>query len=325
MTDPHPDLEALSAYLDGEEAQLTPHVERCDACAATLAELRGAAATVATRLPPLDPAVADGAVAAALAAFDAPRSPAPGPTPVAVAPTAGGGAAPDDRVVPFAPRGRPVSRWLVAGSGVAAAVALIVGAVAMIGQRGNTEADVALSGSPTEAVAGAPEAADSVVRLGDLGPIGSDAELEARLLADRGVQHLHGRVAGVDDQGSGGTDTGDASSEANTGASSSAAANTGNTGQAFAQGAAGGDGGAAVGVAPPGPPPTVVLDDARACEGAVRASRDLGPLRLHATAAYEGTPAVVLGFGPPGGGDSPLTVLVRSLETCDPLAEVAVP
>ena len=62
----HPDLEALSAYLDGETS-VASHVEACAICRDEVALLAGARAAVAAPPAPAPPGAKDRAVASAVA------------------------------------------------------------------------------------------------------------------------------------------------------------------------------------------------------------------------------------------------------------------
>jgi len=62
----HPDLEALSAYLDGETAGLEAHVDECPTCREELAALAQVRAAVASPPPPAPPGAKDQAIAAAM-------------------------------------------------------------------------------------------------------------------------------------------------------------------------------------------------------------------------------------------------------------------
>src|SRR4051794_24112414 len=83
MTIPdHPDLDALSAFVDGEAHEWADHVAGCAACRATVADLRAVAAAVGR---PVEAPAADrreAAIAAALA-MGVPAAGAPEPAPVA--------------------------------------------------------------------------------------------------------------------------------------------------------------------------------------------------------------------------------------------------
>jgi hypothetical protein len=64
MTD-HPDLEALSAHLDGEDAGVAAHLDQCPACREELAALEQVRAAVGAPPPPAPAAARDRAVAIA--------------------------------------------------------------------------------------------------------------------------------------------------------------------------------------------------------------------------------------------------------------------
>ncbi|HEX2046711.1 MAG TPA: zf-HC2 domain-containing protein [Acidimicrobiales bacterium] len=62
----HADLEALSAYVDGEAPEWAAHVASCASCRASAEELRGVASAVGAPVEPADPSVREAAVGAAL-------------------------------------------------------------------------------------------------------------------------------------------------------------------------------------------------------------------------------------------------------------------
>lgn len=74
MTEPHPDDEALSAVLDGEDDDAErAHVEGCPACQGRLDDLRAVSRAVAVAIPPRPAASIDAAIGRALA--EAPPAP----------------------------------------------------------------------------------------------------------------------------------------------------------------------------------------------------------------------------------------------------------
>ena len=66
----HADLEALSAYVDGEAPEWAAHVTGCPSCRATVDDLRAVAAAVGVPVEAPDPAVRETAVSAALGDLD---------------------------------------------------------------------------------------------------------------------------------------------------------------------------------------------------------------------------------------------------------------
>ena len=154
MSDLHPDDEALSAHLDGEDLQPRDHLDGCDACAARLGELRRARDALAAPVPPPPAWQRDAAVARAL---------------VAVGQREGSR--------------RKLGPW---AGGIAAALLLVLGAAVGLAQLSNrgggdtassraTKAagSAAVSGGPTPTTSGA--ASD----LGDLGALPDTAALRA--------------------------------------------------------------------------------------------------------------------------------------------------
>ena len=73
----HADLEALSAYVDGEAPEWTDHVSECAACRAAADELRAVAAAVSVPVEPADRRAREAALRAALGEVGEPRPTAP--------------------------------------------------------------------------------------------------------------------------------------------------------------------------------------------------------------------------------------------------------
>jgi hypothetical protein len=69
MSDVHPDNEALSTYLDGEDPQWRDHIAGCSSCTLLLDELRRVRTAIATSVPPPPPGQRDAAIARALQAL----------------------------------------------------------------------------------------------------------------------------------------------------------------------------------------------------------------------------------------------------------------
>jgi hypothetical protein len=156
----HADVEALSAFVDGEAPEWADHVERCQACAASAEAMRAVSGAVATPVDPPAPAVRERAIRAALA--------------------------PSAPVVARRRRALP-TRWLVPA--MAAMILLMAGAVAVVTMGGRSSSHLTdtvagpLSGSKaTESGAPAP-AADSFAAnapVTDLGDVPDAATLAAR-------------------------------------------------------------------------------------------------------------------------------------------------
>jgi hypothetical protein len=185
----HPDLEALSEWLDrdvvaGPDA-VGKHVQACAACAGRLGDLRRGRDAVARAVPPLATARREEAIARALAAADEPARaeaaavPAPAPAPA--------GPPPVGPAVGSPRAGRFRSRFWLAGSAAAAAVLVLVVASVALLSRGTTTTshNTALSDRPSEgAKALAPAAGgagDTAVSGGDLGDVPTVDVLRARV------------------------------------------------------------------------------------------------------------------------------------------------
>jgi hypothetical protein len=156
VTDRHADDERLSAYIDGQEPQLRPHLDGCPRCRARVAELRRVRDAVAAPLPPPPAADREAAIAAAIGGR-------------------GSGAT---------PRGRQPVRWV---AGAAAAALVLVGAAVGLSQlsSGQRTKQYATSGTPANAQASKAEAQTDGQnlaahdQLGDLGAINDSAALRA--------------------------------------------------------------------------------------------------------------------------------------------------
>ena len=151
MSDLHPDDEALSAHLDGEEPQVRVHVESCTACTARLAGLRRVRAAVGAPVTPPPAWQRDATIARALEAVG----------------RAGG------------------ARRAHAG-GIAAAILLVLGAAVGLSQLSHSAKRDALkttgAARGTEAGAAAPSTtAIAATDLGDLGALSDTAALRARV------------------------------------------------------------------------------------------------------------------------------------------------
>ena len=276
--DAHPELDALSAFLDGEAPEWATHVAGCGRCQAQLAGLREVAAAVGRPVPPVRPEAVDRAVARALAAAGSepaePTGPAPVPGPSG--PLSG-------RPGPSGPlSGRPRRALVGVASGSIAAVLLVVlAAFAVLGDGGDRQVDTALAPAPEAMPAQAPEAGPAPgpeaspdragggslsrpVSGGDLGEVGDAGALAARL---RGVVPGTGGAPGA---------------------------------MAASPRAAEAD-----------PPSATTAAPAR-CEAEARATDPgLGPLVYVAEGRRAGRPVTVLGFGP-----APVTLLVLTADGC---------
>jgi hypothetical protein len=155
MTDAHPDDEALSAYLDGEEPHLRDHIDGCAACVQRLDEFRRIRAAIATPVAEVAARQRDAAIATALAAS----------------------------------AGKSTEPWYrrIAGrtAGIAAALLLIIGAAFALTQlvdSGGSKKFESVGGKISADQGGVPEAApapESVGDLGDLGELANSAALRA--------------------------------------------------------------------------------------------------------------------------------------------------
>ena len=288
MTDAsHPDLEALSAALDGEDDAARAHASGCAVCSEDLRRLGSVRDRVAAEPPPLPGEVLDGLVTAAVSAAT---------------------------VTPFSearrrrPR-RPPLAWIAAA---AAAIALVAAVPALLGGAGDRDGsdetalatadqegnDSASSERLSEAPDGGGGAADArgsaepfvaALAAGDLGDQSDPDELARAVAAALPVPGTATAAAGQ---------AGGRSESAPTTTAPPAAA---------------------------GPPVAAAAVPAQ-CEGAAREIGDgrLGMLLYRASARWRGVPAEVLAFGlAPGPGvrstDRQLYVLSRA--SCSVLAE----
>ena len=165
MMSAHPDDEALSAAVDGQDPAAAKHAETCTACQARMATLSRAATLVATPVAPVADQDRDRAVAAAISAS----------TGVFAPPVAGQGRG----------RWRPA---LVAAAAVVLLVGLVAGLTTLSGRDTKKAATSSGAQSATSArrdlVAGgaASETAGGAVTLAaDLGDVPDEAALRARL------------------------------------------------------------------------------------------------------------------------------------------------
>jgi hypothetical protein len=174
MSDQHLDLDALADVLAGEPSA---HLDGCADCRAALAELEAAIAPVSASLLLLGespiPADVVARLDAALAAEHAPVSPASGEAGPVQRPAAA-------TVTPLAARR---VRWLPAAAGVAAAAALVVGAVVLV-----PHLDL---GGGSSATSASPKGIEAAARIPS-STTGSDYSKEGTLLK----QNLPSLLAG---------------------------------------------------------------------------------------------------------------------------------
>ncbi|MFP5317928.1 MAG: hypothetical protein ACLGI2_06480 [Acidimicrobiia bacterium] len=269
----HPDLEALSAAVDGEDAEGTvaTHVGTCGDCRARMETLRRARQAVAAPVEPLDAAVRERMLAAALAAAAAagdedrpgrPPAAAPAPTPLPVPLPV-----PDRR------------RWWTVGAGAAAAVlAVVVGAAGLLGRGAEDGGETALSRGPA-----AEESADA----------------SAGAAGDAGASAAPGPPAGVD--------LGDVPDVAALRSRIPPAGVAAATGQGPSERLAAGSPSTALAPVPREIGTRPCEEQARTARPGVQA------VVYVANARFAGTPAVVLGFAPtPGSPPSTVLVLAES-------------
>lgn len=304
MTGPHPDDEALSAALDGEDAPAAAHLVGCAACQARRDALDLARQAVSADSPGVAPTgLADRAVAAALAAYAAERADPSGTSSPA------GPVREEGSVVPLrAATGQPGSftshgsspsarirrRVPVWALGAAAALAAILVAVPVLTRDGDNSQKLAQVGKDLAGTEAAPAPGTGpVVDGGDLGD-------QSDQLALGGV--LAGAVSG-------------APAETSSPAVERSAADSAAPAAAQARPTPG------TLMATPGAPTTTA--SVPACEAAVRAdyARGLGPLLYRATLRWQGTPAVLLAYrlADTAGTGPDHRAFVMALDGCRPL------
>lgn len=296
MTD-HPDLEALSASLDGEgDGAVTGHIAACPRCRGTRARLEAARHAVAQPVLPASDVVREEAISAALAAAgswgrDEEPAPVAAPTPAPAPPAA----APVHRVSVPPPR-----RWWMGGAAAAAVVAVVVGAAALIGQQPSGNSNTALSGSPPAAERAVDGAAGG---SGDSGGGGAGSAPLAPTAA-------------------GGLDLGDVASVEALKAR-----------LATAQGSAAAAFGGSVNAQTAGPPTTVVPGapvgrevGTFVCEVEARSARpQVGQVVTSANLRYQGVPAVALQFSPTVQDPVVRLLVLAPGQGCRLLAETTIP
>lgn len=299
-TTDHADLDALSAYVDGEAPEWADHVAACEACRAAAARLGAVAAAVREPVDPPPEATRERAIAAALEA-------------------ASTEARHEAERARFARRWAP-RPWAMPAAAAAVVALLAVSGVVLSANRSSDEsttfAGPALQDARTESgVAGAAPNAPPA----DLGDVGDPLALRSR------AGFPVGNLAATTDPNAPSSSAGRSSSAANSGADTQAnATNTGNTGAAISgppNAGSGGSGGAAASVTPP----TTTLSEraatpvpvgTRPCEERVRAREPgLGPVVYFATARRGDVPAYVLGFTR-AGTEGPVILLMLAQNGC---------
>jgi hypothetical protein len=183
----HPDLEALSAWLDGQPdaSSVAPHVDSCRGCQSRVAELRAVQAAVGAPVPPVASDFRDAALARALAAADQPETEAPAPAELHSLGTAGT----RRRRQTTSARGREGRRWWLVPAAASAAAAVlaaaVVGTVSLLGRGPADDSPTALSTGPSDrpsAESAAPGGTEPV-HGGDLGDMAEVATVRERAQA----------------------------------------------------------------------------------------------------------------------------------------------
>ena len=324
----HADLEALSAFVDGEAPEWADHVAGCEACRASAAQLGAVAAALRAPVDPPAEAVRERAVAAALEAS----------APEASAPEAVSFEAERER---FARRRSPRHSWAMPAA-AAVVVALLGLSGVILSSNRSADESTTLAGPAPEADRGVAAAAPNVppADLGDITdpstlrmrsgfPVQSLAQTGSAAAGDTGATTSSGRAISVANSGA----VADSGARAGTGESApttgSTSAATGSAGGSAVVGGAGGTGGAAnLGVTPPTTTlnqrsPTPVPVGTRPCEEQARAREpNLGPVTYFATARRGDVPAYVLGFGAP---TQSVTLLLLAQNGCGELLRSAGP
>jgi hypothetical protein len=295
----HPDLEALSAALDGQDVAAAAHARGCPACRAQLAELGAVQQAVGSPLPPPARAVMDEAIARAVAAAEgwdtAAEESSAAPTP-AVTPGRGGEETtwPPPRRASTADAQARERRWRVwmTGSAAAAMLAVVVVTALLVSGRSRPGDDTALSAGPPDKVGeAAPGAAPEALSPGGVAGTEAPGVVVQELGDVADVSTLRSRASAF---------AGSATS-----AASSASAQPAVTDSAARA-------------------PRVV--GTRVCEAEARGLRpELGVVVYVANLRFQGTNAVALGFAAAPGA-APVTLLVLAPgESCRVLAETTIP
>ena len=307
-TTDHADLEALSAFVDGEAPEWADHVAGCEECRAAAARLGAVAAALLTPVDPPSEARREQAIAAALEVASAE-------------------ARHEAQRARFERRRSP--RWAMPAAAAAVVAVLGLAGVVLSADRTTDEsttfAGPALQDAKTES--GVAGAAPNLPPA-DLGDISDPLTLRTRAGYPVGL-------AAATDPNAPASSTGRSTSVANSGAAAdSNATNTGNTGAAISSpvsppaAVTGGSGAGGPAVAPP----TTTLSQrsaapsavgTRPCEERVRSrSPELGPVVYFATARRGDVPAYVLGFSPP---TAPVILFLLAQSDCSELLRSAGP
>jgi len=296
----HPTTEELSAHVDGREPEWAAHLEGCPLCRVTVDALRSIRAAVAAPPSPLDDSAREGVIARAVAAVAAVDS----------------GAADRAPVFDLDEARRRRRAAVVAVGSVAAVLFIVLAAVAVV-RSGDGARQTTVAGPRIEADGGAGTAAQVPVQVrngGDLGDIADPTDLADRVAI------------------------GNPRSSANAGPTSDLSQDKSVAADAAIGSAASGSAQATPGAptsateSHSGAPPQAVEVGTRPCEIEVRLlNQTLGPLLYFATARWQGTPAVVLGFSPnpaaPGQGPvtSPQNLYVAAQDGCHLLGQATTP
>lgn len=297
----HADLEALSAFVDGEAPEWAGHVAGCDECRAAAEGLRTVAAAVGAPIEPAAEADRERAVAAALGRLDRPAT-----------------GAEDPRLA----RRRQRRTWNPAAVASVAALLLvgILGLSALVTMNSGPSSDESTAaGTAPESAArdlagGSADSAAPTVPPTDLGDVPDAATLQARARATA-VSSAGSTVSG----GAGGAATSTGNSGASSATSAGSAGNSGAAGPPQPEVTANVTGGANLRAAAP----SVV--GPRPCEEQARGREPvLGEVVYYATARQGPRQAVVLGFST-GPSPSPVTLLMLAQEGCAELLRAAAP
>lgn len=305
MNSRHADLEAISAYVDGEAPEWADHVAACASCRATAASLRAVSSAIGRPVDAPSAADRERAIAAALDA---------------VAPASANHQAERAR---FARR-RSSRPWAMPA--VAAVVVGLLGASGLVLSSYRTPEETTTVAGPApqtdakadallESGGGVAAAAPSAPPV-DLGDLPDAATLRARAQVAAPSAARSGDLAPA-------VSTGRSASSANSGAASSA-------GATVTDSAAGGAGGSAQVQTPTTTlsqrvAPSVV--GTRPCEEQARTREPaLGPVVFFATARQGSRAGYVLGFGAAGSASTPpVTLLLLAQEGCAELLRSAGP
>lgn len=298
MTD-HPDLEALSAALDGDRSDATiAHLDGCAPCRERMAGLESVRRALSAPVTPAADVTRERAIAHALAAADT----------WGVAPAASAGDGHPPAPVPTPPS-VPVStpsrsRWLLASSAVAALLVLVLGTIALVRHSPKGSTNTALSagvpssdaapvvGAAQPSVPSSPSASSSKAlnstadaTTGDLGAVSGLDVLRAKVAAG-----LPPATAGP-------------------GPSTTVR-----------------PGAAPIASIPPSTTPVPNVVGTRVCEAEARSARpQLAAVVYAANLVYTGTPAVVLGFAATASDPQGALLVLAPQQGCRILAATTLP